>query len=262
MRAAPRARLVRWMLLLAIPAAALGAMAAAGVVLVLREEPTDPVEEPPREERPTRPPRGRGARGERLQEIRAHVAADDADVAAFQDRLSSPEPAERLEAARDLLLRGGDVLRWLHRVEPAHAEGRALVSKVEGALAKLRRIEAGADYGRLDAETRLEVRLAELRRALPDEMLLGEELAYWRAKVEGDRRRLADGVGEPGELAYAELQFAAARRRKGEIDDAQWAQERDRLLPAVTAWIDSLRGRRDVSPDRLAKLEERLASLP
>lgn len=148
--------------------------------------------------------------------------------------LSSPDAAEREKTALALLERGTEILDALHYVQPKTKEGAVLLSKLEIALGTLRRIERGADYERLDPETRLALRLKYWGEVLPPSALVGLRRTYWEQRVATNAKRLAIGGITADEAAFDELELARARLDSGETTREEWLAARERLLPSAS----------------------------
>lgn len=209
-------------------------------------EPDVPADEPSRPRRPVR--------------VRAGATRPSLDPA-LTAGLSSPDAAEREKTALALLERGTEILDALHYVQPKTKEGAVLLSKLEIALGTLRRIERGADYERLDAESRLGLRLKYWGDVLPASALVGLRRSYWEQRVATNARRLEIGGITPDEAAFDELDLARARFDAGETTREEWLAARGRLLPAATRHLAATGADKTKSLTERDALAERLRRL-
>lgn len=200
-------------------------------------------------ERPRRPVR-----------VRAGTARPSLDPA-LTAGLSSPDAAEREKTALALLERGTEILDGLHYVQPKTKEGAVLLSKIEIALGTLRRIERGADYGRLDEESRAALRLKYWGEALPPAALVGLRRSYWEQRVATNVKRLEIGGVTADEAAFDELELARARLDAGETTREEWHAARERLLPAATRHLAATGADKTKSLTERDALAERLRRL-
>lgn len=256
------ASIVRAMLLLAIPAAGVGAVAG----LWLGESRDDAVEPAPTPRDPAavlpvddavaagkgrplrhavRPPRARS--GDPPAGGDGRAPSLDPSIGR---RLADPDESVRHACALELMRMGTSVLDEVDRLSPATEEGRRLRDAIVNSLDALRRNERSESWGTRPEEAREQLRLKYLLAVVPESAVREERRRYWQMRVDGDPARLANAAITEGQAAWSRLELARARFELGEIDDAAWVREREASLPVFRTWVAESASRGEMSPAR------------
>lgn len=260
----------RTLLVLTIPAAAIGALAG----LALRAAETTPPDAPPvplapqedrsrprRDAAGGRPDRDRRAR-DRAGTTRIVVGNESDDVvpldAKFAERLSAADEDTRLACALELLRMGPSAAPRVDRLPTSTAAGSHLRDGIVNALTSLGRIAAGEDYAQLSPDARTGLELKYWGTVVPPRMLVQERARYWSDVVVGDAERLAIGGITAGEAAWHELELGAVRRQSGRIGDDAWTKLRAEKIDIFAAWVAELEA---AGPAATARLREAKAAL-
>ncbi len=193
---------------------------------------------------------------------RSHPAEARSDppgslVARFDD----PDPEVRHAVAVEMLRSKRDVLAQARALRPATPAGRDLSHRLVIALQTLRAIQRSNDYPKTARHDRTGVWLKYAETVVPEDLLRGERLAYWRQKVAYDKRRVDTGFLPLGDLALSRLELARVRFELGELTGEQYAAAREPHVGAVATWIEEMRGDRRTAAGRVQKIEQRFAHL-
>lgn len=273
---------VRAMLVITVPALALGALA--GYVLrvvappspgVLPSKPDRPTDGPAQAAEPGAVDVRPGARREpsrraqppRVERSNARNRANGEGPLpapldpAVTDRLSDASERVRTECAVELLRMGTPRLDAISVLAPRTEEGRALVDRVVNALTDLRANENTEDYWHMPDESKAELRLRLFSRVVPLESLAAERRRYWQKCVDADRGRLASGVIAEGEALWHKVELARARFELREIAEDSWKRTRDASIAAIRTWAAELAADRRADPAKAAAAAEAVERL-
>ncbi len=188
-------------------------------------------------------------------------ARDRATTRSLSARIDADDDDTRYRVAIELLRRGPDALPQVRALRPRSAEARELVHAMTLALQTLRDNARMTDHAKLSPSLRLQLRLQEFRRVVPEEYLVDERRSYWESRLAVESTRRDKGFGHEGELALAEVELARVQREMGELSSGDYAQVAAARLPVAWEWVDSLRGRRGVAIGTVQRYEEQLARL-